>query len=372
MSQGSTSRRTGSGSSKLHGTPSRTRTPPPPQLRPIPDFGPILQSSSSNPTLQVTSPTPVTPVAQQNRRTHLKSSPAEPPSSVLRHASPPPVQKSHSSGSAGGKRKADQVEGGTPPKDAQKEQQRATFAPLEPRPHRASAGTNSSYAPSSFHRQKRARLSTTPESRPPSRSGSTTPQTGDSPNSKRDGTWSSKASAQRAASQHGSYAPSTGSHQPHRAPSRRSLSQASIPISALVSPHAPSVTTSGRYHMRDPRKPTPIQGTPWSLSFPERVERGLSRWAFHGWVERGGSPLHAWLFFFGFIIFPLWWAAALFIPIPRTRRLGADEAEKGVILDDPQVEHDAKSWRTRCRVMAVVSFFTYIPFIVLVAIFAKR
>ncbi|EEB97888.1 hypothetical protein MPER_02698 [Moniliophthora perniciosa FA553] len=38
-------------------------------------------------------------------------------------------------------------------------------------------------------------------------------------------------------------------------------------------------------------------------------------------------------------------------------------------LDDPQVEHDANSWRKRCRVMAVVSMFTYVPFIVLVAIF---
>ena len=33
---------------------------------------------------------------------------------------------------------------------------------------------------------------------------------------------------------------------------------------------------------------------------------------------------------------------------------------------------DAKSWRRRCRIMAGVSFITYIPFIVLVAIFAWR
>jgi len=108
-------------------------------------------------------------------------------------------------------------------------------------------------------------------------------------------------------------------------------------------------------------------------------------------VERGGSPLHAWLFFIGFIVFPLWWAAGFFIPIPRTRRLEGNDTEKGVVLDDPQVEHgqsyfiplygsvedadmstiDAKSWRTRCRIMAVVSVFTYIPFIVLAAVFAR-
>jgi hypothetical protein len=31
---------------------------------------------------------------------------------------------------------------------------------------------------------------------------------------------------------------------------------------------------------------------------------------------------------------------------------------------------DAKSWRRRCRIMAGVSLITYIPFIVLVAVFA--
>jgi hypothetical protein len=80
------------------------------------------------------------------------------------------------------------------------------------------------------------------------------------------------------------------------------------------------------------------------------------------------------------------------VGIPRTRRLGGDEVEKGVVLDDPQLEFgecllfecvrwvtvysstglsDANSWRKRCRIMAVVSLFTYIPFVILVAIFAR-
>ncbi|TFK40474.1 hypothetical protein BDQ12DRAFT_721124 [Crucibulum laeve] len=366
---------------------------PAPKLRPIPDFGPVTASSSllAPPALQVTSPTPeVSPISPTSptRRTHHKSSPAEPSSSVLRHASPPPVQKSYSSGSTG-KRKADDVEGGgTPPKEQQREQ-RATFA-IGPRrmssyrvatliflsdnsapAHRISGTSNSSsYAPSSYNRQKRTKLTSTPESTPNSRSGSRDGQgtSGDSPNAKSIGSWASRGSNH--GSHNASRAASISSHA-HRAPSRRSLSQASIPISALVSPHAPSVARSSKFHMRDPRRPAPIQSTPWSLSFPERVERGGQRWALRGWVERGGSPLHAWLFFIGFIIFPIWWAAALFIGIPRTRRLGGDDSEKGVVLDDPQVEHDAKSWRLRCRIMAVVSLFTYIPFIVLVAIFAR-
>ncbi|KAJ3770494.1 hypothetical protein FB446DRAFT_765807 [Lentinula raphanica] len=147
-----------------------------------------------------------------------------------------------------------------------------------------------------------------------------------------------------------------------RDPSQRgSISQSSIPISALVSPHAPSISLrpSARYHMRDPRKPPPVHPTSWSLSFPS---------------PGGGSPIHAWLFFLGFILFPLWWIAGLFISVPKTRTLsgGTGLEEKGVVLDDPQVEHDAKSWRTRCRVMAAISLFTYIPFIVLVVIFVPR
>jgi hypothetical protein len=33
---------------------------------------------------------------------------------------------------------------------------------------------------------------------------------------------------------------------------------------------------------------------------------------------------------------------------------------------------DAKSWRFRCRVMSVVSLLTYVPFIVLVAVFVPK
>lgn len=134
------------------------------------------------------------------------------------------------------------------------------------------------------------------------------------------------------------------------------MSQASIPISALVSPHAPSIVPSGTFHMRDPRRPPKkLAETPWTLYF-----RG---------EDEPGSPVHAWCFFLGFALFPVWWIAALFLRTPRTRIVGD---EKGVSLDDPQIEHDAKAWRFRCRVMSVVSLFTYIPFIILVVFFVRR
>lgn len=71
----------------------------------------------------------------------------------------------------------------------------------------------------------------------------------------------------------------------------------------------------------------------------EDGQGNVSKWSLDGWVDRGGSPLHSWLFFIGFIIFPLWFLAGFAVPIPRTRRLESGDAEKGVVLDDPQVEH---------------------------------
>jgi hypothetical protein len=193
------------------------------------------------------------------------------------------------------------------------------------------------------------------------------------PSAKNTGSWSSRGShGPRSASylisregpplaRSASRASHAHSVQAQPAPSRRSLSQISIPISALVSPHAPSIAHSGNFHMRDPRKPPPIHSTPWSLSFPTQWQPGESRWALQNWVARGGSPRHAWLFFIGFIIFPLWLVGA-FLSIPRTRRIGGTDAEKGVVLDDPQVEYGMSffyhpiqhlPYSSRCEILAV-------------------
>ncbi|KAJ4482019.1 hypothetical protein J3R30DRAFT_2114483 [Lentinula aciculospora] len=323
-----------------------------------------------------------------------------------------------------GKRKAEEVEGNTPP-DVRK--QRATFAE-NPRPHRESGTSGSSHAPSSYTR-KRARLSTAATtsaaglaatmtslgenevagSRSSSRSESQRNQ-----NATNTGTWNSTRSRttsimrshSRAShpSQNMSLARNHSVAASNRAPSRRgSISQASIPISALISPHAPSIShqPASIFHMRDPRKPPKTQPTSWTLAFPQTgygehgyisarvasiLESGFpSRHrtkdpedqkeenpASVGWYEGGGSPPHAWLFFLGFIIFPVWWIA-IFLKIPRTRSIeGGHDGQKSVVLDDPQVEQDAKSWRKRCRIMSAVSLVTYIPFIILVAIFARR
>jgi len=193
------------------------------------------------------------------------------------------------------------------------------------------------HAPSSF-RAKRARLSTSSSpGPPPSRPDITL-------NASNTGTWTSTASSKiRSLSRQQSVTkPPSSKSNSYRSdmPSERirsyeryertrstsQLSHTSIPVSALVSPRAPSVSKSltSAYHMRDPRKPPRVRSTPWGLRLTTEFE--------------DGSPIHAWFFFLGFIIFPLWWIASVW-RIPQTRSVGGSEVEKAVTLDDPQVEH---------------------------------
>ncbi|KAL4256945.1 hypothetical protein AB1N83_011134 [Pleurotus pulmonarius] len=335
-----------SSSSKGGGSVGRKSSPPKSALRPqVATSTSLLQP----PTLELTLPTPD---GSPGRRS--ASEPSVPPlQSALKV--PGQLSRSNTSGSKG-KRKADDVEV-TPPKD--REAGRAKFA-TEPRSHRASANSGSSYAPSSYHR-KRARLSISENDREgnfstiSSRSSSVNPQTPAQTPSRAASRTSARATSSRSV-------PRSHPSQPHRHGPRRSMSeisQTSIPISALISPHAPSISQySTTFHMRDPKRPPKPFETPWSLRLATPGEPG------------SGSPIHAWMFFFGFIIFPLWWVAS-FWRIPRTRKMGGTDVEKAVVLDDPQVEFDAKSWRFRCRIMTGISFITYIPFIVLVAIFAR-
>ncbi|KAL6304440.1 hypothetical protein BKA93DRAFT_733135 [Sparassis latifolia] len=245
-----------------------------------------------------------------------------------------------------GKRKAEDLDT-TPP---ELRSHHATFVIPEEgqRTHRTS---EVSRAPSSYHR-KRARLSSSPTSSPaPSRPGSVQQQS--SWPSRNSGPPQSLSRMQpKAASMRSNYGESATDRD-----RRRSISEISIPISALVAPHAPSLSMSSTYHMHDPRKPPRVMPTEWALRFRSQDEEG--------------SPLQAWCFFIGFILFPLWWIAS-FSPIPKTREVGGTDSEKAVTIDNPQVEHDARTWRFRCRVMSAVSFLTYIPFIVLVAIFVPR
>lgn len=251
-----------------------------------------------------------------------------------------------------GKRKVDDAghgysPDGTPPEQKKPTIRATSFAADVKDNHRHGSLSR----PPSSYRRKRARLSFTGGSQDLSRNGP------DSVDSHTAAPRPPSRAASQAASAHSHNTSSV--HTPHNRPSsRRSMSQASIPISALLSPHAPSISRSSTFHMRDPRRPPKkLARTGWGLEFGDEYEMG--------------SPVHAWAFFVGFVLFPVWWGAAVW-RIPETRRLSGGDQEKAVWVDDPQIEQDAKSWRFRCRVMSAVSLVTYIPFIVLVAIFASR
>ena len=47
--------------------------------------------------------------------------------------------------------------------------------------------------------------------------------------------------------------------------------------------------------------------------------------------------MHAWLFYFALVLFPLWWIGAVW-RVPQTRLVGGTDTEKAVPLDDPQIE----------------------------------
>ncbi|EIW52420.1 uncharacterized protein TRAVEDRAFT_40715 [Trametes versicolor FP-101664 SS1] len=256
-----------------------------------------------------------------------------------------------------GKRKAEEVDL-TPPD--QRAGHHAKFV-LPEGGHRSHHVSEVSRAPSSYTGRKRARLSTASPSASPSQSrpASVSRHPTDSwPSRSAIPATLHRASSKSASMRSGARSESMIASAQRNSSRRKSLSEISIPLSALVAPHAPSVSVrSSMYHMRDPRKPPRIHPTPWSLELRN--------------PDQEGSPVHAWFFFIGFVLFPLWYVAS-FWRIPQTRQVGGSDTEKAVTLDDPQVEHDARSWRRRCRIMSVVSLLTYIPFIVLVAIFVPR
>lgn len=307
------------------------------------------------PTLQVANNPPDTK-GKQPLKSSLRASSSTPRYSAISTvlATPAPTRsdnRSSESGVTNGKRKADDID--LFPSDQRS--LHATFAvpedlpcespfsflrvviPISLFPVEKRTGSDL-HAPSSF-RAKRARLSTSSYSPGPSPS-----RAGTSLNVTNTGTWTSSTSSKirslsrqqsvtkPPSSKTNSYRsdiPSEKIRMSERYERTRSMSQlshTSIPVSALVSPRVPSVSRSlsSAYHMRDPRKPPRVQPTSWGLRFRTEFE--------------DGSPIHAWFFFLGFILFPLWWLASVW-RIPRTRSVGGSEVEKAVTLDDPQVEH---------------------------------
>lgn len=269
---------------------------------------------------------------------------------------------------------------------------------------RPSDASHTSHAPSSFrlHNPKRIRLSDAPppsqtHSRPtsPSRSPPRTrvPSSSSSPTPSRTGsalrtgagpftTTTTRAQSQTSFSSQGH----------HRAPSV--AGSTSIPVLAILTPKAPSIDTRhslNTYHMRDPSlPPTKRHSKVWKGAATRKVvdeDPGYmmrSRSSLVGWgVERRLFPLQGWAFVVGFIVFPLWWIAAV---CPVVWGWGTRWADRRKGYGDPNLvmteeelqdreilEYDvAYIWRRRCRIMSFFGLFLYIPLIVLLAVLVPR
>ncbi|KIJ56891.1 hypothetical protein M422DRAFT_238482 [Sphaerobolus stellatus SS14] len=199
--------------------------------------------------------------------------------------------------------------------------------------------------------------------------------------------------------------PSTSTSRPHSPPSRpssslrshnspspnpRRVSQSSlassIPVRAIVSPRAPSLSSAGTsYHMRDPTlAPSRRHSTQWTGA-------ARRRWGDQDWRGPDGAggrngvffPIQGWAFVLGFVLFPLWWIAALG-PVrwkSNAREQVQSQDGRGLPLWDTAeekaaretVEYDvAYTWRRRCRIMSIFGLLLYVPLVVLLAVLVPR
>ncbi|KZT37363.1 hypothetical protein SISSUDRAFT_869360 [Sistotremastrum suecicum HHB10207 ss-3] len=149
----------------------------------------------------------------------------------------------------------------------------------------------------------------------------------------------------------------------------------SIPFSAIMRPVPPSIgraSTHGALRgpeglwMRDPRKKRHRVG--WKPARRDGVDG-----------EKLVGMMSV-LFYVAFVFPPIWWCTSL-LPSSRIRKPSSEEPSATEKNKDKErhdwevmrdLQEDFHSWRTRHRIAAVISFVTYIPIIVLLAVFVPR
>lgn len=77
------------------------------------------------------------------------------------------------------------------------------------------------------------------------------------------------------------------------------------------------------------------------------------------------APWTAWAFYLGFVLFPLWWIAAL-TPVRAWPARDRRDWEGWIQARDERV------WRNRNRWMSVIGLLLYVPVIVLAAVFGMH
>jgi len=124
--------------------------------------------------------------------------------------------------------------------------------------------------------------------------------------------------------------------------------------------------------MRDPYREPKCIG--WKIKFKglqhdQLVEEGAG--AVH--LSELSTPTTGLLFYPGFLFPPLWWIGSFLFGPKFDSQVASDQkwSSLRVQLARDQ-ELSAKVWRDRCRFAALVSLVTYLPLIVLLAVFIPK
>ena len=135
--------------------------------------------------------------------------------------------------------------------------------------------------------------------------------------------------------------------------------------------------------MRDPyaRHPPPVGWRPSNTTLdtphlhsqhqPQASTPGSSKLAPESTTAPSNAPLKrkapwtAWAFYLGFVLFPLWWIAAL------------SPVRAWPVREKPDwvgwlAARDERAWRRRCRWMSGVALVMYIPIIALAAVYGPK
>ena len=246
------------------------------------------------------------------------------------------------------------------------------FVAVGRRVHTVSAASSAG-APSAFRNSKRIRLSTPADIDGHQR-----------------GSWGRRH--EHSPVSHASHGgPSSQGHdRPPRPSSRASTAhsartgRSTIPVHAIVSPRPASIAGSNRtFHMRDPyaRHPPPVGWRPSNTTLdtphlhsqhqPQASTPGSSKLAPESTTAPSNAPLKrkapwtAWAFYLGFVLFPLWWIAAL------------SPVRAWPVREKPDwvgwlAARDERAWRRRCRWMSGVALVMYIPIIALAAVYGPK
>jgi len=126
--------------------------------------------------------------------------------------------------------------------------------------------------------------------------------------------------------------------------------------------------------MRDPRREPVRVG--WSVSYFNRKRKGKGKDVEKNQEEGDEmlkpTPISSLLFFPGFLL-PLLWFVGAFLPLPSfpsptgTEKRDEKESRRRYIYNLVY-----KTWRDRCRFMALLSLVTYVPLVVLLAVFIPK